>query len=86
MSDKKNKMFALMAKSWNGPMASWVRLSYLVVIIMTGVGVWLCIESYNAASVDDRIFWGVWLLLDITAIGVVKLWLWIHMMGFAVKD
>lgn len=86
MSKSKNGLFALIGKSWNGPMGFWVKYAYVMAFVMAGVGVWVGIEFYHAGTVDDRVFWGVWLLADFISLGLLKVWLWMHMMGFVEKD
>jgi len=86
MTDNKNGLFTLMTKSWNGPMGFWVKYAYVMTIVIFGVGVWVGIEFYHAQTVDDRVFWGVWLLVDIIAVGLLKIWLWMDMLGFVERE
>lgn len=47
-------------------------------VALFAVAVWTAVSFYGAASVDDRVLWGVSMLLAVAAVGMLKLLMWNH--------
>lgn len=63
---------------FKGSTAWWVFLTSCIQLILFGVAIWIGVRFLSAASVDDRVLWGVGLLLAWSAVGMIKLMIWNH--------
>lgn len=68
---------------YSGTWGWWMVLVSVIQVVIFGLGVWAGVRFYGAETIDDRVFWGVWLLL--AGLGVVQLkvmaWARIQHMG-----
>lgn len=48
-------------------------------VVVFGLGVWAAVRFLAASSADDRVFWGVCLLLAGMAVTMLKQMVWDHM-------
>ena len=71
-------MHELLRAGLRGPTAWWVILVSVVQVVLFGAVVWAAVGFVQAAQVDDRVWWGVWLVLAWTAVGTIKLMVWGH--------
>lgn len=68
--------FRMMANSFRGNLGRWVILVYVFSLAFLGMAVWTGIEFFQALTAYDRIFWGVWLIIFMNGVGLLKMWVW----------
>lgn len=64
--------------AFRGGLRQWVILVTVIIFLVSAAMVWCGYRFYVAESVDDRIFWGVWLIVSLTAQVVMKQWTWME--------
>lgn len=63
---------------FKGGLRRWVILVTLVTLLLTAVMVWCGYRFYIAPDLDQRVFWGVWLIVTLTAQVAMKQWTWME--------
>lgn len=63
---------------FRGRMAWWMLLTGVVQLLFFAVVIWTGMRFFGAASVDDRVFWGICCAMAWNAVGMLKLMAWNH--------
>lgn len=69
----------LVSAAFHGSMRRWVVLIGVMTVITGGLMIWCGYEFFRAATVDDRVYWGVWFLAAGMAQMALKQWQWMEM-------
>lgn len=69
----------MVAAAFKGSMRRWVWVTTIVTLLTFGLMVWCGFKFYNAPSVDERMFWGVWFMVSGIAQMALKQWQWMEM-------
>lgn len=69
----------LVSAALTGSMRRWVWVVGFVTLIVTGLFIWAGVNFYQAETLDDRVFWGVWFILGVLAQVTLKQWQWMEM-------
>lgn len=69
----------MVAAAFKGSLRRWVWLMGFVTLVFTGLLVWTGYEFYMATTVDDRVFWGVWFIVNLVVQSSLKKWSWMEM-------
>ncbi len=72
-------VFAMMMNGFKGSMRGWMIYFYILSVAIFGGCVWAGINFWEAVDANARIFWGVWFLLGMTMVGMLKMWVWMDM-------
>lgn len=72
-------LFNQVAGIFKGSMKGWVIMVNISIMIVTGLMFWSGYEFFTAQNVDDRIFWGVLVVVTLTAQVSLKEWLFSEM-------
>jgi hypothetical protein len=78
LNDKQG-IFDLVAGSFKSGLGVWVVLINIVILVVTGLMIWSGYEFFIAEQLDDRIFWGVCLVISAVAQIAMKQWVWMEM-------
>ena len=69
----------MVGAAFKGRMRRWLWFAAPIVIAVSGLMLWCGYQFYMATTVDDRIFWGVWLLVTLIVQTSMKKWSWMEM-------
>jgi len=72
-------LFGMLFRVFTGGLARWAAFAMALTLIFFGLTVWCGYEFFTAASVDDRVFWGVLALVGFHAVSMFKLWFFMEM-------
>lgn len=72
-------LIAMALDAFKGTMGRWVWLMAVVNIIAAGFMFWCGYEFWIAENIDDRIYWGIWLIVTATIGLAIKYWTWMEM-------
>lgn len=64
----------MVAASFKGSMRRWVWFAWVIMFALTGLLIWTGYEFFVAATVDQRVLWGVCVLAVISMLGRLKMW------------
>jgi hypothetical protein len=68
----------VLREGFRGRMAWWMFLVSGVQLAMFVLAVWAAIGFFGAATVDDRVFWCVCMLVAWTGVAMLKMMVWSH--------
>lgn len=71
-------LLSLGMDAFKGGLRPWVILMTVIIFLVSAVMVWCGYRFYVADSVDDRVFWGVWLIVSVIAQVGMKQWTWME--------
>jgi len=69
----------MVSAAMKGTMRRWVWFAGIVTLIVTGLFIWAGYNFYHAATMDDRLFWGVWFIVGVVGQVTLKQWQWMEM-------
>lgn len=69
----------MVAAAFKGSMRRWVWLMSFITLAVTGVMFWTGYEFFTASLSDDRLFWGICLIVSAMAQIALKQWQWMEM-------
>ncbi|MEX2498243.1 MAG: DUF6768 family protein [Wenzhouxiangellaceae bacterium] len=72
-------LFGMLFRVFTGGLARWAAFGMVMTLIFTGLTVWCGYEFFTAASVDDRVFWGVLAAIAFHAVSMFKFWFFMEM-------
>src|SRR5690554_6798118 len=52
--------------AFKGGLGRWMVLTTVIILLVSIVMIWCGYQFAVAASVDDRVFWGVWLVVSLS--------------------
>ncbi len=64
--------------AFKGGLGRWIVLIGIITLLVTIAMVWCGYQFVIATSVDDRVFWGVWLIVSLSAQIALKQWTWME--------
>lgn len=64
--------------AFKGGLGRWIVLIAVITLMVTVAMVWCGYQFVVAPSVDDRVFWGVWLIVSLSAQIAMKQWTWME--------
>lgn len=71
-------IFETVRHGFRGSTAWWVWVTSIVQLVAFGFAIWTGVHFFGAESVDDRVTWGVGLLLTWSMVGMLKMMVWSH--------
>ena len=72
-------LFGMLANAFNGSMRRWVWLSNIMAIVVTVPMLWSAWQFFTAEVIDDRLFWGVCLIVTLFMQAMLKMWIFQEM-------
>jgi hypothetical protein len=72
-------ILATVRAGFQGRTAWWVYVTSIVQVLVFGICVFSGVHFFGAESLDDRVLWGVLMLLTGTVIATIKMMVWSHM-------
>jgi|SRR6056297_204985 len=76
---EEKSLFGMLFRVFTGGLARWAAFGMVLTLIFFGLTLWCGYEFFTAASVDDRVFWGVLALVAFHAVSMFKLWFFMEM-------
>ncbi len=76
---EEKSLFGMLFRVFTGGLARWAAFAMALTLVFFGLTVWCGYEFFTAASVDDRVFWGVLGLVAIHGLSMFKLWFFMEM-------
>lgn len=76
---EEKSLFGMLFRVFTGGLARWAAFAMALTLVFVGLTVWCGYEFFTAASVDDRVFWGVLALVGFHAVSMFKLWFFMEM-------
>lgn len=64
--------------AFRGGLRCWVILITVIIFLVSAIMVWCGYRFYVAPGVDERIFWGVWLIVSLIVQVGMKQWTWME--------
>jgi len=71
-------IFDTVRAGFHGRTAWWVYVTSVVQVVLFGIAVWSGVKFFGADSLDDRVLWGVPLLLTGSMVGTLKMMILSH--------
>ena len=71
-------IFDTVLSGFRGRNAWWVYATSVVQVALVVVAVWCGVHFFQAESVDDRVLWGIPMVLAGMASGMIKMMVWSH--------
>lgn len=72
-------LFPMMFRVFTGGLRRWAAYGMFLTLVFFGLTVWCGYEFFTAASVDDRVFWGVLAVAAVHAVSMLKMWFFMEM-------
>ncbi|MCJ9429391.1 DUF6768 family protein [Kordiimonas marina] len=69
---------SMIRAGYRGSMGGWMKLVIGMEIVLMPVWGWLVYRFAVAGSVDDRVWWGIWMALSGITLMLLELWLWLE--------
>jgi len=76
---EEKSLFGMLFRVFTGGLARWAAFAMALTLVLVGLTVWCGYEFFTAASLDDRVFWGVLALVGFHAVSMFKLWFFMEM-------
>lgn len=67
-----------MRSGFRGSTAWWVWLTSVIQLGIFGVAVWTAVRFFSAETIDDRVLWGIPLILTWIMASMLKMMVWSH--------
>ncbi|HIE72318.1 MAG TPA: hypothetical protein EYP98_20315 [Planctomycetes bacterium] len=64
--------------SCRGSTAWWVWLTSVIQLVIFGIAVWTAVRFFSAETTDDRVLWGIPLIVTWIIAGMLKMMVWNH--------
>ncbi|NDY96782.1 DUF6768 family protein [Wenzhouxiangella limi] len=72
-------LFPMLFRVFTGGLARWAGFAMALTLVAFSLMLWTGYAFFAAASVDDRVFWGVLVLAAFHALSMFKLWFFMEM-------
>lgn len=72
-------LFPMLFRVFTGGLARWAAFGMVLTLVFVGLTVWCGYQFFTAASVDDRVFWGVLAAVAFHAVSMFKFWFFMEM-------
>lgn len=69
----------MVSAAFKGSMRRWVWATSVITLIATGFMVWTGYEFFTASLADDRMYWGICMILSVMVQVALKQWQWMEM-------
>lgn len=69
---------SMLRAGYRGSMGRWMKFVIALEIVMSAVWIWLVYRFAVAATLDDRVWWGIWMALDGVLVMMLEMWLWLE--------
>lgn len=79
LSVEDKSLFGMLFRVFTGGLARWAAFAMVLTLAFVGLTAWWGYEFFSAASVDERVFWGVLALVGFHAVSMFKLWFFMEM-------
>ena len=79
LSAEESGLFPMLFRVFTGGLARWASFAMALTLVCFGLTVWTGYAFFSAASVDERVFWGVLALAAFHALSMFKLWFFMEM-------
>jgi len=76
---EEKSLFGMLFRVFTGGLARWAAFAMVLTFAIFGLTIWCSYEFFTAATVDDRVFWGVLALAAFHAMSMFKLWFFMEM-------
>lgn len=76
---EEKSLFRMLFRVFTGGLRQWAVFGMALTLVFVGLTVWCGYEFFTAASVDDRVFWGVLAVVAFHAVSMFKLWFFLEM-------
>lgn len=76
---EERSLYGALFRVFTGGWRRWAAFAMLITLVFTGITFWSGYEFFTAASVDDRVFWGVIALAAASGVSMLKLWFFLEM-------
>ena len=71
-------IFETVREGFRGNTAWWVWLTSFFQVGIFGVAVWIAVQFFSAETTEDRVLWGVPLILTWMMAAMLKMMVWSH--------
>lgn len=71
-------IFETVRAGFRGRTAWWVYLTSIVQVAVFGLSIWCAVRFFGAENLDDRVLWGVCLVMTWIAVSMLKMMVWSH--------
>ena len=72
-------LFGMLFRVFTGGLARWAAFAMVLTLVFVGLTVWCGYEFFTAATVDDRVFWGILAAVAFHAVSMFKFWFFMEM-------
>lgn len=72
-------LFGMLRNAFSGSMRRWVWLTNFMAIAASVFVIWSGFAFFTADGGDQRVFWGVCLIISLQAQGLLKMWIFQEM-------
>ena len=76
---EEKSLFRMLFRVFTGGLRQWAVFGMALTLVFVGLTVWCGYEFFTAASVDDRVFWGVLAVVGFHAVSMLKMWFFMEM-------
>ncbi|MEX0297833.1 MAG: DUF6768 family protein [Kordiimonas sp.] len=78
-------MLGMVLGAFKGSLGPWVWLITIVNMIAAGFMFWTAYHFLYAVGLDDRMYWGIWLIVTVLIGTSLKYWWWMEMNRVSIK-
>lgn len=71
-------IFETVREGFRGSTAWWVWLTSVIQLVIFGIAVWTAVRFFSAETIDDRVLWGIPLIVTWIMAGMLKMMVWNH--------
>ena len=72
-------LFPMLFRVFTGGLARWAAFAMALTLVFFGLTIWCGYEFFTAATVDDRVFWGILAAVAFHAVSMFKFWFFMEM-------
>ena len=76
---KEGGMPDMVSAMFKGSMRRWIWVLGFFSLVFFSLTIWSGYHFYLAKTIDDRVFWGVWMIMGAGAVTANKSWSWMEM-------
>ncbi|MFN2334937.1 MAG: DUF6768 family protein [Wenzhouxiangellaceae bacterium] len=76
---EEKSLFGMLFRVFTGGLARWAAFAMVLTLFFVGLTVWCGYEFFTAATVDDRVFWGILAAVAFHAVSMFKFWFFMEM-------
>jgi len=76
---EEKSLFGMLNRVFTGGLARWAAFAMALTLVFLGLTVWCGYEFFTAATLDDRVFWGILAAVAFHGLSMFKLWFFMEM-------